>query len=191
MNNENLTIMTPQVGKILIASPFLDNTAFERTVILLLTNENGFMGIVMNKISHSPATANSLLDNLKDGPSIPLYDGGIVDKDVLFCVHKNRRVKNSLWLKDNLFVNGDFTQIEEMAKKEKTLNKKARFYIGYAGWSEGQLEQEIMDGSWVVSNADVDLLFADDISQMWSTALKRMGEPYSIWAQFPLGPLFN
>ena len=191
MENDNFQTMIPQVGSILIASPFLDNTSFERAVILLLTNDDGFMGIVMNKLSHSPETANSLLDNLKDGPRIPLYNGGIVDKDVLFCVHRNRRIKNSLQLKEGLYVNGDFTQIEHMALKGKELNQKIRFYIGYAGWSEGQLEQEIQDGSWVVSDASTDLLFSQDISQMWSTALRRMGEPYSIWAQFPLEPLLN
>lgn len=191
MENENLQTMIPQVGKILIASPFLDKTAFERTVILLLTNENGFMGVVMNKLSDSPKTANTLLDNLGNSPEIPLYNGGVVDKDVLFCVHRNRRIKNSLCLKEGLYVNGDFSQIENMAMHTKELSQKARFYIGYAGWSDGQLEQEIADGSWVVSEADTDLLFAENISQMWSTALRRMGEPYSIWAQFPLEPLFN
>ena len=191
MENDNLQPMFPQVGKILIASPFLDNTSFERAVILLLTNDDGFMGIVMNKLSHSPETANSLLDNLKNGPKTPLYDGGIVDKDVLFCVHRNRRIKNSLQLKEGLYVNGDFTQIENMALKGKESSPKFRFYVGYAGWSAGQLEQEIQEGSWVVSEANTDLLFSQDVSQMWGTALRRMGEPYSIWAQFPLEPLLN
>lgn len=191
MEYDELQTMTPQAGKILIASPFLDNSAFERSVILLLTNDNGFMGIVMNKICHTPQNANTLLDNLKDGPTIPLYDGGIVDKDILFCVHQNRNIKNSLCLQNGLYVNGDITQIEDMALKEKDLSHKAKFFVGYAGWSEGQLEDEIADGSWIVSNADIDLFFTIDIDQMWSTALRLMGEPYSIWTQFPLEPLLN
>lgn len=191
MENDTIRTMLPQVGKILIASPFLDNTAFERSVILLLTNDNGFMGIVLNKVCHSPETVNSLLDNLKDAPAIPVYDGGVVDKDILFCIHRNSRIKNSLQLKDGLYVNGDFTQLEKMALKTKDLQQHARFYLGYAGWSEGQLEQEIIDGSWVVSEADPKFLFSVSLNQMWSDALKQMGEPYSFWAQFPLSPLVN
>ena len=191
MRNNNTQSMTPMIGKLLIASPFLDNTAFERSVILLLTDDNGFMGIVLNKTSQSPQLANALLDDWKDVPAIPLYDGGIVDKDVLFCLHRNKQIKNSLCVKKGLYVNGDFTQIEDMAKTEKELDKQARFYIGYAGWSEGQLEEEISDGTWVVCDADPSFLFTENIHQMWSQALKQMGEPYSIWTQFPLNPLFN
>lgn len=190
MENKDIQ-MIPQVGKVLIASPFLDNTAFERSVILLLTHDEGFMGIVMNKRCHTPKTANSLLDDLKNAPAIPLYDGGVVDKDVLFCIHRNKRIKNSLCLKDDLFVNGDFTQIEKMAVKGTHLNQKVRFYLGYAGWSEGQLEQEIIDGSWVVSDVTTDLLFTEEIDRMWNIALKQLGEPYSFWTQFPLEPLLN
>lgn len=190
MKND-VRMMIPMVGNILVASPFLDNTPFERSVILLLTDDNGFMGIILNKMNQSPRTANSLIESLKDKSAIPLYDGGVVDKDVLFCVHRNKRIKNSLILRDGLYVNGDFPQIEKMALTTANLNQKARFYLGYAGWEEGQLEQEIMDGSWVVTEADTSFIFSRDIGQMWSCALKQMGEPYSIWTQFPFEPLFN
>ena len=191
MKNDNLYSMLPQIGKILIASPFLDRTEFARSVILLISYEKGFMGIVLNKLSHSPENVNSLVDSLIDTPAIPLYDGGVVDKDVLFCMHTNSHIKDSLHLRKGLYINGDFSEIEKMALTSENLSKEARFCLGYAGWSEGQLEQEILDGSWVVSDADMDLLFPDDISQVWSTALKRMGEPYSVWTQYPLDPLFN
>lgn len=191
MNYNDLSSTVPQVGKILIASPFLDKTPFARSVILLLTYENGFMGIVLNKKHEKQKTVNSLVDSLKDAPIINTYEGGIVDKDILFCMHTNKHIKNSLRLKEGLYINGDFSQIEEMAITSRNLNKEARFYLGYAGWAEGQLEQEIADGSWVVSEADIDLLFIDDIRLMWSTALKRMGKPCDIWIQFPLEPLLN
>lgn len=191
MNYNEIQNMIPQVGKILIASPFLDNTAFARSVILLLSYDNGFMGIVLNKYPETPQTVNSLVENLKDVPDVPTYDGGIVDKDVLFCMHTNSSIANSLCLRDGLYINGDFTQIEDMIRNEKELDKKARFFLGYAGWSEGQLEQEILDGSWVVSDADTDFLFSEDIRLMWSTALRKMGDPYAIWVHFPPEPLLN
>lgn len=191
MKNDNLYAITPQVGKILIASPFLDSTSFARSVILLITYENGFMGIVINKLSDSPKIVNTLIDSLKEAPAIPLYNGGIVDKDVLFCMHTNPNIKDSLCIRKGLYINGDFSQIEKMALNSDKQDSKAKFCIGYAGWTEGQLEQEIEDGSWVVSDADSDLLFSENINQIWGTALRRMGEPYSIWTQFPLEPLLN
>ena len=191
MKNDDFQALTPQVGKILIASPFLDGTDFERTVILLITYENGYMGIVVNKLSEWNKSVNELVQDFKDVPDIPVYTGGVVDKDVLFCMHTNPYIANSLDLGNGVFINGDFPELVKMTKDSAGLSSRARFFLGYAGWSEGQLEREILQGSWAVANADAKFLFTTDISRMWSTALHSIGEPYCYWVQFPHHPLIN
>ena len=191
MTNDDFQALIPQVGKILIASPFLDGTDFERTVILLITYENGYMGIVVNKLSEWNKSVNELVQDFKDVPELPVYSGGVVDKDVLFCMHTNPYVSNSLPLGNGIFINGDFPDLVKLARNNEGVNSNVRFFLGYAGWSEGQLEREIQQGSWAVANADAKFLFTKDISSMWSTALQSVGEPYCYWVQFPHHPLIN
>ena len=191
MKFETIKTLSPRVGRILIASPFLDGTDFERTVILLITYENGYMGVVVNKPSEWGNSVNQLIDDFKDLPNIPVFNGGVVDKDVLFCMHTNPSIPNSLAIGNGAYVNGDFPDIIKMMKEDKMKARKTRFYLGYAGWSQGQLEQEILQGNWAVANADADFIFSDDIHQMWNTALNSVGEPYCYWAQLPSQPLLN
>lgn len=191
MTNDDFQALIPQVGKILIASPFLDGTDFERTVILLITYENGYMGIVVNKLSEWNKSVNELVQDFNDVPELPVYNGGVVDKDVLFCMHTNPHVSNSLPLGNGIFINGDFPDLVNLTRNTEGVNSNVRFFLGYAGWSEGQLEREIQQGSWAVANADAKFLFTKDISSMWSTALQSVGEPYCYWVQFPHHPLIN
>lgn len=191
MKSTNLKTNNLRPGKLLIASPFLNDKDFERTVILLITCDNGHMGVVINKELDWGKTVNKLIDELKDAPEIPVYNGGVVDKDVLFCIHNNPLLKDSLCIGNGLYVNGDFTEISKMMTENTDSSIKARFFLGYAGWSEGQLEQEVEQGNWAVTDADSNKIFSDDIHQLWHSILNNIEEPYCYWAQLPPNPLFN
>lgn len=172
-------------GNILIATPELDDTEFARTVILIVTREKGTMGVVMNQRNFIPSTVNELLPELKEAPEVPLYNGGILEKDILFVLHSFEEIKDGLPLDDGMFMNGDFDHIQQYLAERHEMNGKARFFIGYAGWGPSQLEKEIEEGCWIVSKCDRKLLLESDSDSIWTTALKRMGKPYSLFTQIP------
>ena len=178
-----------KAGDILIASPILDNTEFARTVIMIVTCDDGHLGVVMNKHNMQPSTVNELLTDLKSFPEIPLFNGGILEKDILFVMHTFSDIEGGVPLVDGMYINGDFDQIHQHIKSEEDLEGKARFYLGYAGWSEGQLEQEIKDGCWYIGKADQSLLLHSEAESIWSAALQRLGEPYSLIAHIPMNTL--
>ena len=172
-------------GTLLIATSELDNTEFARTVILIVTREKGTMGVVMNQRNFIPSTVNELIPELKDTPEVPLYSGGILEKDILFVLHSFKEIQDGLPLGDGMFMNGDFDQIQQYLAEGREMNGKARFFIGYAGWGPLQLEEEIKEGCWIVSKCDRKLLLESDPDSIWTIALKRMGEPYSLYTQIP------
>ena len=178
-----------KAGDILIASPALDDTEFARTVVMIVTCDEGYLGVVMNRHNAQPSTANELLTDLNSSSEIPLFDGGILEKDILFVMHTFSDIEDGVPLTDGMFINGDFDQIFEHVINEDSLEGKARFYLGYAGWEEGQLEQEINEGCWYIGRADQTLLLKSEPENIWSAALQRMGEPYSLISHIPMNAL--
>ena len=66
-----------------------------------------------------------------------------------------------------------------------------RFFSGYSGWSEGQLENEISEKSWIVANASKDQILNPDVKSLWKTLMKSLGKKYSIMSDFPEDPSLN
>jgi len=60
-----------------------------------------------------------------------------------------------------------------------------RFFIGYSGWGSKQLDRELKEKSWVVSNAQAKELINVNPAKMWSRYIRSFGEDYAIWANFP------
>ena len=68
---------------------------------------------------------------------------------------------------------------------------RGRVFVGYAGWSAGQLESELEEESWLVLPAEPDDLFSDDPDGLWSTVLRRQGGPYALLSLMPPDPSLN
>ena len=68
---------------------------------------------------------------------------------------------------------------------------KVKFFLGYSGWSEGQLAQEISGDSWAVGNADDEYLFSANGDAFWKRSVNRLGSSYKNWNQFPRDPRLN
>ena len=69
--------------------------------------------------------------------------------------------------------------------------RRARVYVGYAGWGPGQLDDELEEGSWIVEPAIPDDVFTDDPEGLWSAVLRRKGGPFSVLASMPPDPSQN
>ena len=182
----------PRQGSLLIAAPFLRDYQFSRTVILMVEhNEEGSMGIILNKNFSNLMTLNEVVPELASLPPIPLYKGGPVGRDTLFYLHTLSYLKDALPIGNGLYLNGDFNQMQQYILSGAPTQGIARFFMGYAGWQKGQLKQEMMQNTWIVNNeSQVDLLNMY-LRDLWQEALCDMGGKYMIWSRYPKYPFMN
>ncbi len=180
----------PSRGKVLISEPFLCDDMFGRSVILLVDHTSeGSMGLVMNK--QLPVFINEVINEFKYLEDIPLYKGGPIGIDTLFYLHKFEDIPGALKVSKDLFLNGDFAAIKKRVFQEKDIQSKIRFFIGYSGWEESQLTQEIEENTWIIGKEESSYLFTSDAESMWKETLSKQGSKYETWSRFPLIPLMN
>lgn len=182
----------PRQGSLLVSAPFLKDYHFARSVVLVVEhNDEGSMGIVMNKNFSNLMTLNELVPELASIPPIPLYKGGPVGRDTLFYLHTFSYLKDALPLGNGLYVNGDFEQMKRYILAGGETQGMVRFFMGYAGWQRGQLTQEIEANTWMVSNdSQVDLLNMY-LRDLWKESLCDMGGKYAVWSRYPKYPIMN
>jgi len=179
----------PKQGNILISEPTLRDFYFRQSVILLAEhNEEGSFGVIINK----PIEAR-LKDIIKGFPAydLPVYLGGPVKTDSIFFIHTLDGVEQSMPIMQGLYWGGDLDTIREMLNKQEISPKEIRFFVGYSGWSPNQLDRELKEKSWVLSQSTVKEIITDHPEKLWSNYLKSMGKDYAIWANFPADPTFN
>lgn len=183
---------TPRQGSLLVSAPFLKDYHFARSVVLVVEhNDEGSMGIVMNKNFSNLMTLNELVPELASIPPIPLYKGGPVGRDTLFYLHTFSYLKDALPLGNGLYVNGDFEQMKRYILAGGETQGMVRFFMGYAGWQRGQLTQEIEANTWMVSHdSQVDLLNMY-LRDLWKESLCDMGGKYAVWSRYPKYPIMN
>jgi putative transcriptional regulator len=154
-------------------------------------NEEGSMGIILNKNFSNLMTLNEVVPELASLPPIPLYKGGPVGRDTLFYLHTLSYLKDALPLGNGLYLNGDFNQMQQYILSGAPTQGVARFFMGYAGWQKGQLKQEMKQNTWIVNNeSQVDLLNMY-LRDLWQEALCDMGGKYMIWSRYPKYPFMN
>ncbi len=178
----------PQKGMLLLSEPFLRDTYFLRSVILLINhNEEGSMGLILDK--PLPMRVNEIIPEFKYLEPIPLYNGGPVGLDNLFYIHNIKNIKDSLHLGKDLFLNGDFEELKKYILQGNPVDDHIRFFRGYSGWDPYQLESELKTNSWIIVPRKEQALHYN--KEMWRETMKSLGGKYAIWANFPLIPSFN
>ncbi len=179
-------------GTLLLSDPFLDDPNFIRSVILICeTNEDGHLGLILNQ-RVTNLSVPDVVDNLDDFDG-SLYLGGPVDKDVLQFVHRlGNQLEDSVHLGDDLYWGGDFEQLRTLINIGVVDEADIRFFVGYAGWTKGQLEDEIENDVWVVSHLDqLDDLLTRSSDGLWREVLRTLGGKYKAISNFPLDPRMN
>lgn len=141
-------------GLFINSTPLLDETFFEKVVIFITEhNENGAMGFVVNK--PFPRKFNEL-EEFRNSPPFPLYDGGPVDREHLFFIHQRPDLINGgIPVTGSICVGGDFKSAVMHMNNGTITEKDIRLFIGYCGWDRQELEGEIAEGSWRVLEDDV------------------------------------
>ena len=173
-------------GKLLVAEPFMLDPNFRRSVILICDHdkEDGSIGFVLNK-----AIDMKINDLLVNFPAFEanVYYGGPVQTDTIHYIHTlGDLLPNSVEVMDGIWFGGDFDELKKLASMELLEAKDIRFFIGYSGWSHGQLHNEIITKSWFLAEGDSNFIFNDKyFKTMWTDVLQQEGGTKSVIGQIP------
>ncbi|MET0464352.1 MAG: YqgE/AlgH family protein [Chitinophagaceae bacterium] len=183
-------MIEPGTGVLLIADPFLKDPNFLRTVVLLCEhNEEGSFGFVINRPYGS--TLEQLVPEM-EGFSLPVFYGGPVQMDTIHFVHQYPgEIPGGQEITEGVYWGGDFGKAMALVKSGRADSLKIRFFIGYSGWGDGQLEEEMKEKSWLTASATKRLVFTDNINNTWKDALKHLGGDYEMMINFPIDPQLN
>jgi putative transcriptional regulator len=167
---------------LLIASPRLADY-FHRTVVLVLEhNEDGAMGLVLNR--PADATVQDAVPDLAmlGEPADVVHVGGPVQPQAVVVLGEFERTEDA-----SRMVAGDLGVVDP--DRPGADLRRARVYAGYAGWAAGQLEAELEAEAWIVEPVDPDDPFRED--DLWPAALARKGGEYALLARMPADPSVN
>ena len=182
-------------GTLLISQPFLGDPNFERSVVLLCRHspEEGAFGLVLTRLTE--ATLGQVLDlPLGDAGSsarLPLYVGGPVQPDTLHFLHQHADLPGAQPLGQDVYWTGDFNALIALIDSGHTLPESVRLFVGYSGWSAGQLEEEIARGSWIRQPASAGKVFTLESDAFWRDILREKGGRFRALSNYPLDPRLN
>jgi len=176
---------------VLLAEPFMQDPNFKRAVILITEygHEEGTVGFILNK--PIKVMINDLID---DFPEIeaPVYYGGPVAQETLHYIHNaGDLLDESIKVSQGVYWGGDFEKLKFLISSKVIKNHNVRFFLGYSGWSSGQLLDEMEYGSWVLSHMDTNYAFKIKYNQLWSKVMKNKGGNFSIISEMSDVSLLN
>lgn len=127
----------------------LSGDYFEDAVIYITeVNDKGALGFVINR--KFPRNFNEL-EEFRHGPVFPLYEGGPVDQQHIFVLHRRPDIiPYSVVVSKDICFGGDFKETVKHLNNKTLTEKDIRLFIGYCGWDTAELEAEVAEGSWVV-----------------------------------------
>ncbi|MBT4490136.1 MAG: YqgE/AlgH family protein [Rhodospirillaceae bacterium] len=166
-------------GQLLIAMPTMGDPRFERTVIYMCAHSaDGAMGLVVNKRASEidfPELLKQLeieTESVKD--PIPILVGGPVETGRGFVLHSlDYRQDSTLEVSEDVGLTATVDILRSIAEGEGPT--RSLLTLGYAGWSAGQLDEEIQANGWLNVSADAGLLFDEDLGDKWDRAVRKVG----------------
>lgn len=174
-----------KVGDILLAEPFMLDGNFKKSVVLLCdhSSEGGTLGFVLNKRLEIP-----LNDLVADFPEINanVFFGGPVATDTIHYIHNvGDELQGSVPISDGIWWGGDFEQLQFKISAGLMNENNVRFFVGYSGWESGQLDTEMIMGSWVISSIVDEYIFKNNHEKMWQQCMSDKGDTFSILSEIP------
>lgn len=181
-----------RTGRLLVATPQIEDGVFRRSVVLVLHHgDDGAQGLVLNRPIE--AEIQSVLPGWEEHASRPatMFQGGPVQLDsALGLVAVPGGVQEPTGVR-RLFGTVALVDLDTPPVLVVPEVAGLRIFAGYAGWSPGQLEDEIDTGSWFVAEAEGDDVFTDRPDGLWRAVLRRQPEPVRWVAWFPADPALN
>ena len=183
-------------GQLLLDSGQLRGSFFQRTVVLICQHDpEGAFGLVLNRATGSNVgdmIVADLPDTLK---SSPLYLGGPVQPSALSFLHSESFLAEATapplvdigsdgFVLPNLTLGHSLDELMEMGESVAS-TRKLKLFAGYAGWSPGQLEDEMQRKAWLTHPASLELVFDTDPAKLWQQILRSKGWKYKLLSQMP------
>ena len=163
----------PGRGMFLLAAPGLSDPRFARTVILLLEyDETGALGLVVNRPTEL-ALSDALADPLPGAEGHAVFLGGPVEHRRLIALLRSPdAVGDAQHVVGDVYASGSLDTLRAMLERDGH-GADVHAYLGYAGWSPGQLDAEIARGDWVVTPADAGSIFDTPPHRVWHDLMRR------------------
>ncbi len=178
-------MMTSLLGKLLIAMPGMEDSLFSRSVVFLCAHSNeGAMGLIINKpmaglnfmevgdkldFSETPEAVMRALEQT------PILAGGPVEQHRGFVLHTAEYASgtSTLDVLKQFKLTATVDILQDMARGHGPA--RSLMTLGYAGWSPGQLENEILHNGWLHCDADTELVFSTDWAAKHAKAMAKLG----------------
>ena len=183
--------MILEKGKILIAEPsIIGDISFNRSIILLVEHgNNGSIGFILNK----PMNLNisDLIPEIES--NFKIYNGGPVQQDNLYFIHKiSDLIPESIMISEGLYWSGNFEYVLKLIKKGKINKNDIRFFLGYSGWDSNQLNNELNNNTWILSENSHNKNIITAVDEVfWKNKMLDLGGEYSLWSNAPEYPSHN
>lgn len=180
------TVSDLGTGKLLIAEPFMQDGFFSRSVIFITDyHESGTVGFILNR----PLRMN-LKNLISDFPQFPgsVFVGGPVSRDTVHYIHTAGEIlEGSKEIITGVYWGGEFNQLKFLISNGVIKPRDIRFFVGYSGWSPGQLEFEMEESnSWLVENSDPNYIFyPQNEIDLWQQILSHKGNSFKVLASMP------
>ncbi|MGN7204049.1 YqgE/AlgH family protein [Pedobacter sp. SAFR-022] len=186
-----LSPIMPETGRLLISEPFLNDPNFKRSVILLAEHApEASIGFVLNQRS------NLMLSDLIpefEHADFPIYVGGPVANDTIHFIHRAyEKMNDGELIAPGIYWGGNFETLKVLLAGNMLSQHEVKFFIGYSGWAEAQLLEEISQNTWIVSDKyDADVLFSGNEEEVWRDVIVNLGPKYAHVVNFPQNPNLN
>ena len=161
-------LLSPQKGRFLVAREGLRDPNFFRTVVLMLDyNEKGAMGVIVNR--PTSLHLNDILADVKSAEGRPgnVYLGGPVEPDgLLLVVQHSEAPERFVHVADDLYMGANVEALAALSASGAD-PERTRAYAGYSGWGPGQLDHELVQGSWLVTASAPAQVFDPNPERLW------------------------
>lgn len=166
-------------GKCLVASPFMSDLRFRNAVIFMCSHSaKGAMGLVINHTLDEPDFVEILkqfdIEATEDTPDLTVVQAGPLENTRGLVLHSDDYNDSSTQkIGQGLALSCSLDVLRAIAENKGP--KQALLALGYAGWTAGQLENELAEDSWLMADTSTDLLFEISCNHRWEAALTSMG----------------
>ena len=161
---------------LLLSMPQLDDPNFKQTVVLLCEyGADGAFGLVLNRQTETPASSVVRLTPPVDSDNgLQLWIGGPVEPERGWILMGQEPDEvESVEVCDGLYLSTSPDLLRRVLSDQPP--SRTRLLTGYAGWGAGQLDEELSSSSWLIAEVELDLIFETQSTQMWETAIRRLG----------------
>jgi len=161
----------------LISVPHLKDPFFDKSVVYLCEHDKeGAMGFIINKaIKKNNITLEDSSSDIELNKYLEenyLHIGGPVLTDKVLFLHTDNEISKSVPVNNEVSISGN---IELFSSIQKSEDVKSKLFLGHAGWGSGQLEREIENGDWLIQKSNTNLIFEQEIDNIWIMVTKSLG----------------